>query len=629
MNHNFFYSLILITFLIFFTGCNDPTVLEPTPVAAVTQSSTGTSSPPTIPPATAMAEPSPTPEPTLTPTLPPTATERPAETATAIPPTEAAAGATTSKEGAFLEWVLPQPATSRVSVSGGSIEGYELVDEYAAVIAGESIAIVNMGISPIAQEIGRIPLPGVPSSHARSGRFWFLKIKDFASIIDLADPLNVTEVARINNLGVGELILGDDGQVYFLDKEAQDWWALDVDQVLPAMRADKTPVEAIQTVDEQTFIETIHRPNFLDLREQIKVLTTDHPNWIPENVMKIGEDFVYLERSGDTGGGFIVRLDVQSAELPTVKSVYRSFYPRTIEVEGQMLYSVFAYEGAGQADIIDVNNPAEPRFAQTFENRSNAVRVINNTLLSGARPGLVVFDLENQVDRLVEVPIFNERSPFPFLVQLEISDDQQTLFGLTGIYFERGGVAVYSIEDPTNPTAISFIEFSEPYGPIEIKYAAGRLYGYRTEQNGTSTVFVYDVTDPVNPQEILRWSTEERVIGLQPWQDGSGRHVMAALTADEISIWDMTDLNNDLQQLSKLFAPPACVVEDSRIAFRPTILAEDWLFAPLGNCPTNRIDISDPENPIILETLDSNGPMIFEDGLLYMGGRNLRIYKFD
>ena len=91
----------------------------------------------------------------------------------------------------------------------------------------------------------------------------------------------------------------------------------------------------------------------------------------------------------------------------------------------------------------------------------------------------------------------------------------------------------------------------------------------------------------------------------------------------------MTDLNNNLQQLSKLFAPPACVVEDSRIAFRPTTLAGDWLFAPLGNCPTNRIDISDPENPIILETLDSNGPMVFEDGLLYMGGKNLRIYKFD
>ena len=128
----------------------------------------------------------------------------------------------------------------------------------------------------------------------------------------------------------------------------------------------------------------------------------------------------------------------------------------------------------------------------------------------------------------------------------------------------------------------------------------------------------------------MGWVTEERVIGLEAWQDETGRHLIAALTPDEISIQDVSDPRGIQKQLGRIFARPECVFEPNRDNYhRHTILFENWLFAPLGNCPTNRIDISDPANPIILDTLDSNGPMVFEDGLLFMGGRNLRIYKFD
>ena len=142
-------------------------------------------------------------------------------------------------------------------------------------------------------------------------------------------------------------------------------------------------------------------------------------------------------------------------------------------------------------------------------------------------------------------------------------------------------------------------------------------------------IHVFDVSDPANPEEMMSWVTEEQVIGLEVWQDESGRHLLAALTPDEISIWDVSDPRAIHHLLGKLFAPPQCVIEPRYSYHRHTQLAGDWLFAPLGRCPTNRIDISDPANPIILDTLDSNGPMVYEDGLLYMGGQNLRIYKFE
>ncbi len=644
MTNEKLYLFLLPILLLFFVGCEDSTPAVSTPpadhisptltldVAAITMDPSITPTPTPIPP-TATHEPSLTVEPINTPTpisvATAPATAIPTVTASAISATSTPSDTSQANVQAVLEWILPQEEPSLLSISGGAISGFEVIDEYAAVIMGHSIAVLDTTVSPIAEEVARIRLPGQPSSMALSGRFWFLSIGKIISIIDLADPQNIQEVARIKGLGEGQVILGEDRLIYFLDSQ-KTWWILDVDQVLPAMKAETAPTKAKPEVSDTWFSDNIWNPHVESISKQVLAATTGRPQWLPEGVKKVANDLIYWETTGDgIGGGYLIRLNVEASETPVVSSVFRSFSPINFDVDDGRLYTAFSYEVAGGDTVVDVRDPMNPLFEQVFVNASNSLLIIDNTMLSGGRPGLVVFDLDNGISRGEEVPMFKENAPIPFTVQIETNENRSILFGLTGIYTERGGIAVYSIENPNSPTSLSFINFSAPNGPIEIKYAADRLYAYRTVENNQSVIHVFDVSDPANPEEMMSWVTEEQVIGLEVWQDEAGRHLMAALTPDEISIWDVSDPRVIHHLLGKLFAPPQCVVEPRYSYHRHTQLAGDWLFAPLGRCPTNRIDISDPANPVILDTLDANGPMIFEDGLLYMGGQNLRIYNFD
>lgn len=624
--------LLFLSSMLFSCTSHEPVSLAtavstqlPTPAPA--QTATATAIPPT---ATSTAVP-----PTATLGPDPTATEPPTSTATAIPPTpqpaETIAPPPTAQAnlGPTLEWVLPKETPAAlVSFSGGSMTGFVVYGELAYTFLGNSLAVIDMGQVPYGQELYRISLPGDSWSFVRSGRFLFTYLSNRTiSVIDLSDPQNVAEVARIKGLGEGLLYQGDKGEVYFFTHENR-WWQLDVDQVLPAESVPEKPKLARAKYDDGDFYDEVFLPYSDSILEQLEPLNPAATHWFPSQVQQMGDDYIYWTPTrGESGGGQLVRLDVSDPDNVVVKAIYRSFMMNNIDYEDNFLYTSFAYEIAGGGAMVDVSDPALPRLDRLLSYSANAHVVVGNYLLAGNFPGLNVYDLANDLAPLAEVSLADEQASYPFLAQIVTNPERTLMFGLTGIYGDRGGIAVYLIEDPAEPMLLSYIFAAQPTG---IKYAADRLYIYGSNQTGTvSTLKVYGVSDPANPQELTAWSTEERLIGLEAWQDGSGRHLIAALTPDELSIWDVSDPAADFKLLGKLFAPPACVVEPGNSTPRRTTIAGDWLFAPLGKCPTNRIDVSDPANPVILDTLDSNGPMIFEDGLLFMGGRNLRIYRFD
>ncbi|MEM9777850.1 MAG: hypothetical protein AAF902_24955 [Chloroflexota bacterium] len=630
-----FFFLLLPGLLLFSCGSDEPVSM---PAAAVTRpptneptaTATATAIPPT---ATATAVPpmkTPEPEPTVTETLTPTSV--PVATRTAIPPTETIAPSPSptgqTDLGPVLEWVLPKETPlTLLSFSGGSMDGFVAEGELAYAFLGESLAVIDMSKGPYGEETYRLSLPDISWNFVRSGRFLFAYMPSrIVSVIDLSDPLKPSEVARIKGLGPGQLHLGENDQVYFHTNENR-WWKLDVDQVLPAERQSGKPQLKSLDFDDSDFYDQIFRPNEALLLQQLDQLNPGATHWFPSQVQRMGNDYIYWTPTrGESGGGQLVRVDVSDPENVTVKSIYRSFTTQNIHYTDGFIYSAFSNELSGGSSLIDVRDPVNPRMIEILPYAANAHIVEENYLLAGNFPGLNVYDLANNFELVSEVRVNNERAQYPFLAQIVTDLERNLMLGLTGIYAERGGVVVYAIDNPANPMTLSFIFAQEP---TEIKYAAGRLYIYRTNSIGTiSIITVYDLSDPANPEELMTWSTEEQLIGLEVWQDGSGRHIVAALTPDEMSLWDASDPAADFQLLGKLFAAPACKVEPDLEYYRRTAIAGDWLFAPLGRCDTNRIDISDPTNPVILDTLNGNGQMVFEDGLLFMGGRNLRIYQF-
>lgn len=634
MNKKIFYPLFLISSLLFFAGCDDATTIEPTPVAAVTQSPTETSASPTIPPPTATAEPSPTSRPTNTPTplsvatAPATYTPTPSQTP--IPPTASPTTTTyKAKEDAYLEWVLPQSTpSSLISISGGRIGGFAIDGETAFVFMGRTLAIVDMSVEPIGEEISRFQVSGQPTGAVRSGRFLFVRIEgEGVSVFDLTDQANISEAARIKGIGKGTLHLGDNGEVLY-QREAGNWLELDVDQVNPAFWLPNTPIVSTTKVDDYDFYNQLFSPHWDAVANQIEEIIPGGTHGFPSGVHLVGnEAYYWTPTRGESGGGQIVRLDVSDPENLKVKSIFRSFQTGNYDVENGFVYTSFLYEIAGGGSQIDVRDPVKPRLDETLVFWANAHTVINNTLVAGDQPGLATFDLTDGLTKLGEFPMAKERPRYPFLDQLVTNPEQTLLFGLTGIYGETGGIAIYSIENPAEPVPLSFIDATQL---LEIKYSADHLYFYRTDSTTRSVITVFDVSDPANPKEAKSWLTDKRLIGLEVWEDFYGRPMIAQITPDKISIFDISGPIGNHDLLSEIFSPPECIFEPNRDTYhRHTIVHESWLFAPLGNCPTNRIDISDPANPIILETLDSNGPMIFEDGYLYMGGQNLRIYKFE
>ena len=108
-----------------------------------------------------------------------------------------------------LEWILPEENQSLVSIWGGGIRGYHLVDEYAIVLMDESWPLI---LSRSSSRNHAIQLPGRVTSKAQFGRFLFLSIR---LCFGHRSCRPNQPSGSCPHKGTGRVSLGEDGQVSF------------------------------------------------------------------------------------------------------------------------------------------------------------------------------------------------------------------------------------------------------------------------------------------------------------------------------------------------------------------------------------------------------------------------------
>ena len=629
----FFLPLLLLLL----SGCGDATPAERTPIAMVSETPTSIPPTPTASPTpaspTATSEPSPTPGPASTPTplavatAPPTLTPTKTRLTLTNTPTPVKYRA---KADASLEWILPEPTPSNpISVSGGLISGYGVDGDLVHIFMGRTMVIVDMGESPIGEEVARFVFSGRPTSSVRSGRFLFVfVVGEGVKVFDFTDPANAAPVALIKGVGSGRLHLGENNEVLF-ERSEGTWLELDVDQVAPVFWLPEPPKTVSAFADPITFLFEIYDPNYESIQGQIDELIPRTKPFLPDDVLIIeNEAFYWATSRGEGGAGQVVRLDITDPENPIVKSIYQSFDVRHFDYENGRIYSTTFFE----ASFINVENPTSPQRISSKGGTSQVLKVKDDLIFSGGPPGLEIFSTSDPIDPLGEAATADLKEASWYMRSMVVDPNRPYVYGISGVYGYQPGIPIFKTEPADNPQIIAFVD---KIGVWDLKLAGETLFTFRTRDGADeSEVFVINVTDPANPIETESFTVEEGILGFEIWQDDVGRTIMLLLLPNSgLQFWNVTN-PAERTLLSTIAAPEACQYgkPNSEIyvdLVNQTAVDDGMLFTSIGTCPISRIDVSDPTNPIILDTLEHKGPLVYEDGLLFMGGENLRIYNFD
>ena len=141
-------------------------------------------------------------------------------------------------------------------------------------------------------------------------------------------------------------------------------------------------------------------------------------------------------------------------------------------MENKRVYSSYSYEIARESAVVDVQDPANIQYLGEFEFWSNSLLAFDQQLLLSIGPGLFVLDHTNQFEKVSESPISEPNVYYPFFAQIVTNPEQTLLFGLTGIYLERGGIAVThlmirAIRPPTHPAEDPLGHLKSNTGPAD------------------------------------------------------------------------------------------------------------------------------------------------------------------
>lgn len=457
----------------------------------------------------------------------------------------------------------------------------------------------------------------------------FAAIGDMISIIDLQDPVDIKEVARITGLSKGTLYTGRNKEVFFEDSES-NWWELDVDQVLPAISLENIypdfKLEALKAHEQNqdTFLS-----NISSIQEQIEEVFT----WIgfsyPIESHATGSDlFIGVHSGSEWGGGQIVRLKTDVSNGPELYSTFRTFTPIKLDYENGRVFAGYAFETASELSIISVEDIESPIYENSIYIHSNAFKSIDNQLYIGAR-GLSQMNGDQNFELRGQAKPIDGKTDY--LNQLIFDEERALIYGLRGAQ-NPSGLAIYSIADPTAPQFISTLDIN---GPFQMTYLQNKIYGFRSGYNETNPeLLVVDVTDPLMPELEGVLELDDRVIGVHAWLGQSNKPLLALLTARTgLRIWEISDPAQPVELISIKY-PEQCQMPENdpryEIPFsRQLFFLNEHLVSPIGICGNFKIDVSSPTSAQIIGPFPYSGATIFEDGYLFTGGTNLKIYQLD
>ena len=578
-----------------------------------------------------------TPNPTATP-LPPTATASPSQTETStvtrrpsmtplptktsIPTPSLTPTATLPPLG--FEWLPPSYLDTEpglLSISGGILHGFEYEAPYLIGLLGKSLAVYDMDVEPYAAELARIPLQDSATDMVRSDRFLYLTQADHVLVVDISELPDIRPVARLDGLWPGRLYLGRDESVYFTDTNRRTW-QLDVDPELPAKQVIPPPNEARSDSAEEA--QAMVYALLDQIGPQFKQLYPDTNLTLWVDIIRDGDELlVGYATSGEGGGGAVLRVDLSDIENPLLLSAFKTFTPKNIAVNQDIVATGFVNETASELSLVDVSTPTQPQLIGSLPYHSSGLALSGDgVLFASNRPGLATVQLDQTGADTLIGSMSMEQTFSGYLQQMVLDPTETLLFGLPGLY-EKGGLVIVSVEDLSRPEFLAELWLNWH----QIAYHNDTIYGVDHR-----TLKLVDVTDPTLPELTHEIPIDGTVGGFALWEiEEDDRLIAAVLTEQDLQMIDVTDPDESVV-LGRLETPGQCVRLPDKWGYiwpydRALSYIDGMLYSPLGRCNLFRIDVSDLSSPRIVGSLTGDGSPVLSDGLLYVGGSNLSVYE--
>lgn len=186
------------------------------------------------------------------------------------------------------------------------------------------------------------------------------------------------------------------------------------------------------------------------------------------------------------------------------------------------------------------------------------------------------------------------------------------------LFREYGSTEVYDITDPTNP--VPWLNFGS--GPRDAEVNAGYLYA-----TGGADLQIFDLIDPIRPNKIYEITTNVTVNPLGLSVEVYEKMAAIAESEEGIYLFNVTDPANT--EILSFIAPTLAKQMFTGVTFHPN--GQILYVSDVNNLWA--YDISDPEFPVLLDSVNTGGTLLdigisLFSGLVVPGYRNesVRIY---
>lgn len=573
---------------------------------------------------------------------------------------------------------------------GGNTKAIAIDGKYAYI--GEGLGLTVMDISDPNQPVvvGRTPAFAILNEVVASGDYVYAAARPFGElwVIKVSDPANPIPVSSDNSYWIWSLstdgsylyagTFGGNGGLHVYDI-ANPAAPQEVGHLNTGAFPDDMDVSGdlvfIGDLDGGLVIVDVSDPTLPVELARVEI----GPGQNVQAVAVAG-DYVYTEY-----GGLFRIFDIGDPANPVeVGSVGLFSGARVIEVAGNV---TFTADGLGRVVTIDVSNPTQPQQLKVYatEDRVEDLALAGQHLYFADRAsGIWVLDVTNPADP-VEVGVYNvvDRMSavvasgdyayvtdiFEGLMIVDVSDptlpqpvgfyNSPLEYGGDGlaldghyVYLATGfdGLRVVDVSDPANPTEVgkfsdlsvrdvalqdghayltdgsgklSILDVGNPAAPTEI--AAYDLGGQNIEVvgdrayivRGPNGLRVLDIADPQAVTEIGAFNTNNRYavdVALM------GDYALLAVRDHYLLVLDVSDPTN-IQPIGEFSTNPSSVAVHGNRAY-------------VGGLASFKvIDVSDPTNPTLVDSVEYLGGSVFQDvyltgGLVYAAGidNGMQIY---
>ncbi len=257
--------------------------------------------------------------------------------------------------------------------------------------------------------------------------------------------------------------------------------------------------------------------------------------------------------------------------------------------------------------FVDVTNATSPVVKAEFTTGANSIwrdmksfdRYVYGVADEGSE-GLTIFDMSALPGGAI-TQVYQSNSVFSRAHNIYIDSPNERLY-VVGSNTQNGGVIVYSLANPANPSVIANI--SLPGGYVHDIFVQNNI-AYAS--HGYNGLYVYDFTNATNP--VSKSSINTGGYNHSSWINESGSHLIYAEEVPAgrpLGMIDLAGVNNNNISIASTFSYPLEAPNATNVTYHNPFILDDYAVISSYLDGVTIMDISNPSNPTLAAYYDTD-----------------------